>query len=293
MRILSFDRDGKVALGVRRGDEVVDLGIAAPELPHRLEELLALGPAALDRAGEAADAAGADAVLESPPVYLPLIVRPPKIICLGLNYRDHARETNQKEPDYPPVFCRFATSLVGHGAPLVVPCVSAGLDYEGELAAIVGCRARHVRPADALDVIAGYSIFNDASERSYQRKSAQWTMGKNFDGTGAFGPELVTSDELPPGAAGLSLRTSLNGETLQDGNTADMVFGVAELVVLLSECMTLEPGDVIITGTPAGVGWVRNPQRFMREGDVCTVEIERIGRLTNTIRQEEAVKQPA
>lgn len=291
MRILNFSLNGAATLGVRRGEDIIDLAKAAPDLPGSLEEILALGPDALQHADTSVKAAGAEAVVQAPSSLLPPLMRPAKIICLGLNYRGHARETNQKEPDYPPVFCRFASSLIGHNTPIIVPGVShQGLDYEGELVAVVGKRARHVQPGDALDVIAGYSIFNDASERIYQRKSPQWTMGKNFDATGAFGPEFVTSDELPPGAQGLSLQTILNGETLQDGNTSDMIFGVADLVVLLSECMTLEPGDLIVTGTPAGVGWVRDPQKFMHEGDTCEVKIDGIGSLVNTVVQEKSTK---
>ncbi len=151
---------------------------------------------------------------------------------------------------------------------------------------IVGSRARHVKKEDALSVVAGYSIFNDATIRDYQRKSSQWTIGKNFDGTGALGPEFVSADELPPGAEGLQIKTRLNGEVMQDANTRDFIFPVDELIVRLSECMTLEPGDVIVTGTPSGVGYARTPPVYMKNGDVCEVEIEGIGVLTNPIADE-------
>ena len=166
------------------------------------------------------------------------------------------------------------------------PGCSTKLDYEAELAIVIGRTARCVAEDKALDHVGAYSLFNDGSVRDYQRKSTQWTMGKNFDGTGAFGPDLVTPDELPEGAAGLRLTTILNGQTMQDGNTRDFIFPVAEVVAILSECMTLEPGDVVITGTPSGVGYARNPPVFMKAGDEVEVTIERVGTLRNTVRDE-------
>ena len=177
-------------------------------------------------------------------------------------------------------------SLVAHGAPIVRPRVSEKLDYEAELAVVIGRRARHLSAANALDAVAGYSAFNDASVRDYQRKTSQWTIGKNFDGTGAFGPWLVTPDELPPGAAGLSIRSRLNGRVMQDANTRDFLWNVVEALVLITECMTLEPGDVIATGTPAGVGHARKPPVWMKAGDVCEIEIEGVGVLANPIVDE-------
>ena len=166
---------------------------------------------------------------------------------------------------------------------MIYPECSDKLDYEAELAVIIGKTATHVSAAQALDHVAGYSCFNDGSVRDYQRKSTQWTMGKNFDATGGFGPELVTPDELPAGASGLRLVSRLNGQIMQDSDTADMIFDVATLIATLSEAMTLEPGDVIATGTPSGVGYARTPPVYMRPGDVCEVEIEHIGILTNTV----------
>lgn len=222
---------------------------------------------------------------------VPLIACPPKIICVGLNYLDHAAESPYKErPTYPAIFPRFASSLIAHGDPIVRPLISEQLDFEGELVAIVGKEGRHIAKADALKHVVGYSIFNEASIRDYQFKSPQWTVGKNFDNTGAFGPEMVTADELPPGAAGLKIETRLNGKVVQSGNTAHMIFPVAEIVATLSEAFTLEAGDVIVTGTPAGIGWARKPPLFMREGDVCEIEIERIGLLRNPVRDEKAAE---
>jgi acylpyruvate hydrolase len=220
-------------------------------------------------------------------VLLPLISNPPKIFCIGLNYLDHAAESPYKErPTYPAVFPRYATTLIGHRQPIVRPFVSEQLDFEGELVAVIGRGGRHISKADALDHVAGYSIFNEGSIRDYQFKSPQWTVGKNFDNTGSFGPFLVTADELPPGAHGLKIETRLNGTVMQQGNTADLIFPVAELIATLSEAITLQPGDVIVTGTPAGIGWARKPPIFMKDGDICEIEIEGIGTLRNPVRDE-------
>jgi 2-keto-4-pentenoate hydratase/2-oxohepta-3-ene-1,7-dioic acid hydratase in catechol pathway len=218
--------------------------------------------------------------------YLTPVPATGKIICVGLNYRDHAAEVGHAVPDYPPVFLRAASSLLAHRRPMLLPLASMELDGEAELAVIIGKSAKHVTKARALDYVAGYTCFNDATVRDFQRRSSQWTMGKNFDRTGALGPLIVTPDELPPGASGLRICLRVNGEIRQDSNTAEMVFDVATLISLLSEVMTLEPGDVIATGTPAGVGYARKPPRFLKPGDVCEVEIEGIGRLINTFTDE-------
>ncbi|WP_367038856.1 fumarylacetoacetate hydrolase family protein [Streptomyces sp. Je 1-332] len=228
----------------------------------------------------------APAVTLSDAKLLPPITSPGKILCIGLNYAEHSKESGFEAPTYPAVFARFANSLVAHGDPLVRPNASDWLDYECELAAVIGKGGRHITEGDALDHVAGYSLFNDGSVRDFQIKSQQWTIGKTFDDTGAFGPELVTRDELPDGCDGLGIRTILNGTTMQEANTRDMIFGVAKLVAILSEAMTLSPGDVIVTGTPDGVGALRKPQVWMKPGDTCTVEIDQIGTLTNPVTQE-------
>ncbi|WP_062563612.1 fumarylacetoacetate hydrolase family protein [Paracoccus aminovorans] len=220
--------------------------------------------------------------------FLPPIAHPGKIVCVGLNYADHAAESGLAQPGYPALFARFSSSLIGHGAPILRPEVSEQLDYEGELVAVIGKRARDVEEAEALDHVAGYSIFNDASVRDYQFKSPQWTAGKNFDDTGAFGPCFVSADALPPGCKGLRLTTRLNGETVQSAMIDDMVFPVARLVSICSRFMTLEPGDVLVTGTPSGVGMARKPPLFMKHGDICEVEIDRIGILSNPVRDRAA-----
>jgi 2-keto-4-pentenoate hydratase/2-oxohepta-3-ene-1,7-dioic acid hydratase in catechol pathway len=289
MRLTSFDKNGNATLGFRMGDDVVDLKAADPGLPGDLRGMLQAGPDAFDRAATVAAKAGAEhrtpfAKLK----FRPLIENPGKIVCLGLNYADHAAEGGHAKPTYPSIFMRGPTSLVAHNEPIIRPRCSEQLDYEAELVAIVGKRGKHVSEADALDYIAGYSIFNEGSIREYQRKTSQWTAGKNFDKTGAFGPEFVTADELPPGATGLGIQSRLNGQVMQDANTSMMLFDVKETVALLTEFMTLEPGDVLVMGTPAGVGHARKPPVWMKDGDVCEIEIEKIGILHNPIEDEAA-----
>ena len=182
---------------------------------------------------------------------------------------------------------RGATSLIGHGQPLIRPRVSQKLDFEAELAVIIGRHARHLTPSDALDVVAGYACFNDGTLRDYQRRTAQWTIGKNFDGTGGFGPWFVPAADLPPGAAGLRIESRLNGKVMQRDNTKNMLFPVAETLCLITEAITLEPGDVVIMGTPAGVGYARTPAVWMQPGDRIEIEIEGIGVLSNTVVDEE------
>ena len=279
MRYVSFEKNGKALLGVRENGVVRTLGEIT------LEELLAKGT---DLSTWAGQTKGGQIEAEDGLKYLPPLRKPAKLLCVGLNFKDHSAESNLPQPDYPSMFLRVNTSLVAHNAPIVRPRVSDSLDYEGEIAVVLGKGGRHIRKQDALTHVAGYSLFNDASVREYQFKTTQWTMGKNFDGTGAFGPELVTADELPPGIKGLLLETRLNGKVVQSANTDDMVFDVETLIAVLSEALTLEPGDVIVAGTPAGVGWARNPKLLMRHGDVCEVSVEGIGTLRNEIVDEAA-----
>ena len=287
MRLLTFDKAGKPTLGVRRGDEVIDLSIAVPEFKKDMISVLEAGQDALDYLSMALENVSSDAVFAEESIhYLPPIVNPQKILCVGLNYRDHAAEGTFEVPEYPVFFSRFSHTLVGHKQPIINPKVSDKFDYEGELAVIIGKKAHHAKKENALDVVAGYSIFQDGSVRDYQRRTHQWTLGKNFDATGGFGPEIVTADELPQGGKGLKLTTTLNGKTMQDGNTKDCIFDVPTLIEALTETMTLLPGDVIITGTPAGVGFAQKPPRYLKAGDVCTITIEGIGTLTNPVKDE-------
>lgn len=287
MRLSSVRAASGDTLALRRDDGLYDLRKIDPGLPDGVGPLLTGGEGGLDRARRAAEGVTASARIDEAGLrYRPLVERPGKIICIGRNYAAHAREGGAEPLAYPDVFMRVATSLVAHGEPLVRPRTSDKFDYEGELAFVIGRTARHVAAGDAYGCIAGYSVFNEGSVRDYQRKATQWTMGKNFDGTGGFGPDLVTPDELPEGADGLRLTTTLNGQVMQDGDTHDFIFPVAQVIAILTEAITLEPGDVVLTGTPAGVGYARNPPVFMKPGDVVEVAIEKVGTLRNTVRDE-------
>jgi 2-keto-4-pentenoate hydratase/2-oxohepta-3-ene-1,7-dioic acid hydratase in catechol pathway len=217
---------------------------------------------------------------------LPPVPAPPKILCVGLNYDDHREETGLKKPEYPEIFARFASSLIAHREPIRRPRESIALDYEAELAVVIGKPGRRIPQEQALDHVAGYSVFNDASLRDFQRRTPQWTMGKNFDGTGSFGPWLVTPDAVPPGASGLRIQGRLNGRVMQDSRTDLLIFSVPVLIATISVAMSLERGDVIITGTPGGVGAARKPPVFMKAGDIYEVEIEKIGVLTNPVEND-------
>jgi len=290
MRLFSFEAQGQSRIGVLKSagaQEFVDLAVADPSLPKDMGALIAQA-GGLEAARQAAAKAPAAALKPLAGVrFLPVVPRPGKIVCLGLNYADHAKEGGNARPEYPSFFLRGATSMTGHLAPIIRPKASTKLDYEAELAVVIGQRARHLTAANALDCVAGYSCFNDGSIRDYQRKTNQWTIGKNFDASGPFGPWLVTPDELPPGAAGLRIQSRLNGKVMQDANTKDFLWDVAESLRIITECMTLEPGDVIITGTPAGVGYARTPPVWMAPGDICEIEIEGIGILSNPITDEQ------
>lgn len=287
MRILSFVQDGVSKIGLRNQDEVIDLSIALPDLPHDLLEVLQAGPALMANIeAQIKDAPQSARKAYKDIEFAPLIARPPKIICIGRNYAAHAAEGGAETPTYPEIFFRGAESLIGHKQDIIRPTCSDRLDYEGEIAVVISKKGRHISKEDAFDYIAGYTLFNDATIRDYQRKSSQWTIGKTFDGTGAFGPELVTSDELPLGMKAVQIQTRLNGRVMQNANTRDLVFPVDYLIATLSECMTLMPGDVIITGTPAGVGYARTPPVFMKPGDVCEIEVEGLGILVNTVADE-------
>lgn len=279
MRYISFEQDGKALLGVRDGKQIRVLG------EETLEQLLARG---VDLQTYGRDTESKGTVEEAGLKLLPPLRRPTKIICVGLNFADHTKESNFKQPDYPTIFLRLHTSLIAHNQPMIRPTVSDSLDFEGEIAVVLGKGGKNISKQDALKHVAGYALFNDGSVREYQFKSPQWTVGKNFDGTGAFGPDLITADELPPGAKGLLLETRLNGEVVQSANTDTMVFDVESLISILSEAFTLEAGDVIVSGTPSGVGWARTPKLLMKHGDVCEVTVERMGTLTNKIVDEAA-----
>ena len=287
MRFTTYLRHGQARLAVVDGDAAIDLADTVPGTPADLRAALAAGTDLASAAAQAITSAAPRLPLATL-AFAPLLPEPGKTICLGLNYFDHAKEGGRTErPDYPWFFYRGKSSLLGHGQPGLVPKVSTKFDYEAELAVVIAKTVpRHVHQADALAYVFGYTCFNDMSVRDYQKRTPQWTIGKNFDATGGFGPVLVSADELAPGATGLRIQSRLNGQLMQDASTSDMIFSVAETIALLAECMTLEAGDTLVMGTPAGVGQARTPPLWMKAGDVVEIEIERIGVLRNPIVAE-------
>ncbi|MEI9922422.1 MAG: fumarylacetoacetate hydrolase family protein [Bradyrhizobium sp.] len=281
MRLGLAEAAGHRILIAQRKQEVVSLeGTSLPNDPLAI----LLDPALSNKAK---DAIAKEAVVDPATLkFLPPMATIGKIICVGLNYADHAAESPYEKPKFPVYFLRTEEGVIGHGAPIVRPQISEHLDFEGEMVAVIGKAGRRISMDHALDHVVAYSVFNDGSIRDWQFKGPQWTLGKNFDNTGPFGPFLVSADEVPAGGLGLRITTRLNGQVVQDANTNDLIFQVPELIARVSEAMTLRPGDVLVTGTPAGVGFARKPPLFMRDGDVCEVEVEGIGLLSNRIVDE-------
>lgn len=278
MRFVRYRHNDQAWTGLREDEQVWPIGTTA------LEDYL--------RQGLPLSSLRDQAQREQPPLayhsleLLSPLQRPGKILCVGLNYRDHVAESRYEQPDAPVVFLRAASSLAGHGAPVVQPACSDSLDYEGELAVVLGAGGRNLDAAAALASIAGYSVFNDITVREFQFNSTQWTLGKNFDGTGIMRPDLVSAEALPPGAKGLQLKTWLNEQCMQSASTSDMIHDPVALIQYFSRYLQLEAGDVIVTGTPSGVGWVKKPRLTMQPGDICRVSIESIGSIENRIVQE-------
>lgn len=289
MKIVGFDSDTGPRLGIVEGEEVVDLQAADPGLPGDLAAVLRRHD------GDLAPLAGL-ARRAPPAARRPLaglsyglpVAHPGKVICLGLNYLEHVKEGRYADnlPKFPTLFSRGLNSLVPHLAPLIRPRVSETFDYEAELVAVIGRRARHMTADNALSCVAGWTCGNEGSIREFQRHTTQWHMGKNFDRSGSLGPWLVTADALPAGAKGLRIESRLNGTVMQSDTTTNMMFPVAETIAYLTQGTTLEPGDLLFTGTPSGVGHARKPPAWMRHGDVCEVDIEGIGVLRNPVEDE-------
>jgi len=312
MKLASYEDSGRPRLAAVDGETLIDLnraaaarardrGAALPQaladatVPADVLDFLRAGDDAL-AAARAAAAFAADLPAErarrerlrlprADARLLPPVPQPPKIICVGRNYAEHANETGLAVSEIPILFARFATTLVADGDPVVRPRASEQLDWEGELAVVIGTGGRHIPRACALDHVAGYAVFNDVTVRDYQFRTSQYTAGKNFAASGPFGPHLVLKDELPDPHA-LEISTYVGDERVQHGRTADMLFDVATIVAHLSELLPLEPGDVIPTGTPSGVGFKRTPPRYLVPGDVVRVEIPGVGVLTNPVIDE-------
>jgi 2-keto-4-pentenoate hydratase/2-oxohepta-3-ene-1,7-dioic acid hydratase in catechol pathway len=281
MRLASFKTGRGPTYGIVGERGIVDLGA---RLGARYPDLRALIAAdALDEARRLAGAAP-DVPLDGV-AWLPVIPNPDKIVCVGLNYEEHRVETQRDRTDHPAVFLRVAESQVGHGEPILLPPESTQLDYEGEIAVVVGAPGRRIPEARAWAHVLGYAPYNDGSIRDWQRHTVQWTAGKNFARTGGFGPWLATADEVPPGTV-LELTTRLNGAVMQHATTDMLIHSIPRLVAYISTWTTLLPGDVIVTGTPGGVGARRNPPVWMKAGDVVEVEVSRVGVLRNVVAAE-------
>lgn len=283
MKLLSFSRKGDASYGVARGDGIVDLGARLSDRWPTLSAALRSG--ALEELRGQAAGLGPDFPTDAIQ-FLPPILDPGRVVCVGLNYKSHLEETGRKMPAYPMLFVRFPDSHVGHGEAMIRPIVSEEFDFEGELAFVVGRGGRHIRASKALDCIAGYSCYNDGSARDFQRHTSQFTPGKNFWRSGAFGPWMVTADEIPdPGK--LVLESRLNGQVMQSASISDLLFDIPYLVEYISQVFPLRAGDVVSTGTAGGVGRARTPPVFLKPGDRIEVEISGIGTLSNPVEDEQ------
>jgi 2-keto-4-pentenoate hydratase/2-oxohepta-3-ene-1,7-dioic acid hydratase in catechol pathway len=283
MKLATFTHAGSTRIGVIDEDDVVDLTAADPDLPREMVAFLEAGPEALG-AAQAARAGASRLPLSEVRLEAP-IARPPKFLAVGLNYADHVAEAGLEAPKYPTIFNKQSTCVTGPGGDVHLPRASQVLDYEGELGFVIGRRCRHVSRDDAADVIAGYLVVNDVSVRDWQLRVPTWTMGKSFDTHGPIGPWIVTADELRDPHQS-RLRTWINGELRQDSNTKELIFDCFQLVEHLSTAFTLEPGDIIATGTPGGVGIALKPPCLLVAGDVMRIEIEGIGALENPVIAE-------
>jgi 2-keto-4-pentenoate hydratase/2-oxohepta-3-ene-1,7-dioic acid hydratase in catechol pathway len=290
MRLVTFAKRGSsefkvgALISADGKDFVVDLAAGASNGPSSMRQLLRAvdgnfeSLAAMVRlAPESARQKMSDLVLG------PVVPDPEKIICIGLNYRDHAEETNLAVPEFPTVFAKYSNTLIGDGDAILLPAATSQPDYEAEFAFVIGRPAKEVAEQDAMNYVAGYTIFNDVSARDYQLRTTQWTLGKSFDTFGPVGPSLVTKDEVPDPHA-LGVRLWIGNELLQDSNTSNLIFRIPALVAHLSSAMTLEPGDIVATGTPAGVGFTRKPPRYLHPGETVRIEIERLGVLQNPVK---------
>jgi acylpyruvate hydrolase len=290
MQLITFSHRNRSRLGALLaldGQEyVLDLSLARPNLPTDLVEFLQIGETALTSARQAL--ASPDRACLTPRADVTLLApvpRPGKIVCLGHNYFDHMGISKTEPPEYPTFFCKTANTIIGPGQAIVVPAVTSQVDYEAELAVVIGKRARHVAQAHALEFVAGYTIFNDVSARDYQKRTSQWMIGKSFDTFGPMGPALVTADEIPDPHC-LELSLTLNGQEMQRTNTGNMIFSIPFVIAYLSAVMTLEPGDVISTGTPAKTELARSLPPFMKPGDTVKISVEKIGELVNPVVAE-------
>lgn len=280
MRLVTFVESGTARAGALIDGDSKVLDLDAGDMLS----LLASSENRFDAVMDKVAAAGRTYPLDKVQLLAP-VPRPPKITCVGLNYRDHALEGGNPIPDHPVLFSKYPISVIGPGETIRRPKVSTKVDYEGEFAVVIGKRAKNVAKPEALDVVAGYTVMNDVSARDWQKRTSQWMVGKAFDTFAPMGPAIVTKDEVPDPHA-LSIRTYVNGELRQDSNTKELIFGVDDLIVEMSQIWTLEPGDVILTGTPSGVGVYWDPPKLLQAGDTVRIEIEKVGTLENPVADE-------
>lgn len=294
MKLMVAKSADSTAVYLIDGVQALNLTVALPEVGTDLTALITT-PTLMDavRQGVMTGAVtGPAEVVATLEPALP-VTTPGKILCLGLNYIDHIKEGGYELPDYPAIFMRTRNSIMAAGDPMVRPRCSTQLDYEAELMIVIGKGGRYITEADALDHVFGYTVFNDGSLRDYQRKTHQWTPGKNFDQTGAVGPYVVTPDDLPAGAAGLKIESRVGSEILQSSNTGNMIWSVAQTIAIMSEFTTLEPGDLIAMGTPPGVGHAKKPNpRWLKPGETIEIEIERIGICASPVVDEADIAAP-
>lgn len=285
MKLVTFSQNGAARLGALKDEQsIVDLNKADARLPADMLAFLEAGESALQMAKAAIASTKETIPLASVKLLAP-IPKPGKILCIGLNYSDHAAESGQPLPDFPIVFAKYANTVIAPREAIILPHVTDQVDYEAELGFVIGKRGRYISEADALSYVAGYLPINDVSARDYQSRTSQWTMGKTFDTFAPMGPALVTSDEVTD-PHNLKIQLTINDVMLQNSSTSKLIFGIPQLVASLSEVMTLEPGDVVSTGTPPGVGFAQKPPRFLKAGDVVSVIIEGLGILSNPVIAE-------
>lgn len=286
MKLVTFTLTGQSRLGVLCSDgSIADVSRADSGIPEDILEFLAGGETMLQRTASVVAGIGAEYLLDTQTAHIgPPIPHPDKILCIGINYKDHIEETNSETPEYPVVFSKYSNTIIGPGDAIHLPAISKMVDYEAEFAVVMGRTARNVAKEDALDYVGGYTILNDVSARDFQKRTSQWTIGKSFDTFAPIGPVLVTADEIPD-PHNLDIKLRLNGEEMQSSNTKQLLFTVNDLIEDITSAITLQPGDIISTGTPGGVGMAREPQVLLKPGDRVEVEVEGIGILANPIIQ--------
>jgi 2-keto-4-pentenoate hydratase/2-oxohepta-3-ene-1,7-dioic acid hydratase in catechol pathway len=283
MRLVTFQREAHDEPGVLSGDDIISIREAGFE---EVRSVIAGGPDALDGVARWLRDPPWGEVFKSCDVKLRApLERPPKVVCVGLNYRAHALEAKMDIPEVPTIFAKFPTAVIGCGEPIILPKNSSKPDYEAEMAFVIGKRGRHVPAERWREYVFGYTNFNDVSARDYQMRTSQWMIGKTFDTFAPMGPAIVTADEVPDPHA-LRITTTINGEVLQDSNTSDLIFKIPDLIAYLSSVFTLEPGDVVATGTPSGVGFSQHPPRWLKPGDECIVRVQGLGDLRNPVVAE-------